>query len=108
VGRKITQAVSCPECGLAAKDPDLARLGFCTRCQEFTGMCAAGRKVVCRDIMRMTSWHLPCTDLGTTEWQVSHDGTTYRTRLCSRHDAEVRAGGTPWLESGVWRGLAAR
>lgn len=70
-------------------------------------MCAAGRKVVCPDIMRTTSWHAPCTGLGTSEWQVTQGSTSCRVRLCARHAAEVRADGTPWIMSVQWRYLAA-
>jgi hypothetical protein len=92
---------ACPECGLLIGDPTLVRLGFCPRCEDFTGMCAAGRKVVSPDVMTVTSWHSPCTKLGTACWEVTVSGRTFIVRLCSVHDAEVNAGGTPWLRSPV-------
>jgi hypothetical protein len=43
--------LKCPDCGLPITDPAAARFGFCGRCQEFTAMCGAGRKIVCPDMM---------------------------------------------------------
>ncbi len=99
--RSNTGGWSCPDCGLPTKDPVAARLGFCARCHEFTGMCAAGRKIVCCDVMSMTTWHTPCTNLGISPWQISQDAISRVALLCSQHDAEVRAGRTSWLSEAV-------
>jgi len=88
---------SCPDCGLRTKDPVASRLGFCARCHEFTGMCAAGRKIVCCDVMSMTTWYTPCTNLGVTAWRISRGDADCVALLCLRHDAEVRAGRASWL-----------
>ncbi len=98
MSRKV-EGAPCPECGLVQDDPTLARLGFCARCEEFTGMCAAGRKIICPDVMTVTSWHTPCTNLGTATWDLSYRGRTFVARLCGVHDAEVNGGRTPWLPS---------
>jgi hypothetical protein len=92
---------SCPDCGLRTQDPVATRLGFCARCHEFTGMCAAGRKIACADVMSMTTWHTPCTNLGTSAWQVCQGGTSSVALLCPQHDAEVRAGRTSWLSEAI-------
>ncbi len=88
---------SCPDCGLTIQDPVAARLGFCPGCHEFTGMCAAGRKIVSPDVMSVTTWHTPCTSLGASAWQMSDGATSRVTLLCPQHDAEVRAGRTSFL-----------
>jgi hypothetical protein len=87
----------CPACGLRIRDKVAARLGFCDRCHEFTGMCGAGRRVVCPDMMTRTSWHTPCTELGAVAWSINQGQGLSRTMLCHVHDAQVRSGGTPWL-----------
>jgi hypothetical protein len=93
--------LTCPDCGLHVVDETAARLGFCGRCAEFTGMCAAGRKVVSPDVMSVTSWHMPCTVLGVVEWELTRAGRTFVARLCPEHDAQLRGGGVPWIEEAV-------
>jgi|SRR5580698_2131650 hypothetical protein len=92
-----TGAWSCPDCGLPIQDPVAARLGFCPGCHEFTGMCAAGRRIVCPDLMSVTTWHTPCTSLGALAWQLCEGTTSRVTLLCVQHDAEARAGRTSFL-----------
>jgi hypothetical protein len=92
---------ACPDCGLATQDPVAARLGFCARCQDFTGMCGAGRKVICPDMMTMTSWHAPCTNLGVVPWQISQGMGLRSTMLCPDHDAELRAGHASWIRQAI-------
>jgi ribosomal protein L37AE/L43A len=87
----------CPACGLRIRDKVAARLGFCDQCHEFTGMCGAGRRVVCPDMMTRTSWHTPCTELGAVAWAINQGQGLSGTMLCHLHDAQVRSGGTPWL-----------
>jgi ribosomal protein L37AE/L43A len=90
-------APTCPDCGLQTRDQVAARLGFCSRCGDFTGMCAAGRKIVFLDMMSMTSWHTPCTQLGSAAWQVFFEGADRSVLLCAEHDAQVRAGRASWI-----------
>ena len=92
---------SCPDCGLPTQDPVAVRLGFCARCHEFTGMCAAGRKIVCSDVMSMTTWHTPCTNLGASAWQISLGAISRVALLCPQHDAEVRSRSTSWLSEAI-------
>jgi hypothetical protein len=93
----ITSIDACPACGLRIRDPIAARLGFCDRCNEFTGMCGAGRRILCPDVMTRTTWHTPCTQLGAVVWQIDQGDELARTVLCQMHDAQVRSGGTPWI-----------
>jgi len=60
-------------------------------------MCGAGRKIVCPDMMTMTSWHTPCTQPGAVAWQITQRDGVRVTLLCGAHDAQVRAGATPWI-----------
>lgn len=92
---------ACPDCGLPAHDADAARLGFCSRCHDFTGMCSAGRKVVCPDMMTLTTWHTPCTSLGVTPWQIDEGRAVRIVLLCAEHDRQVRSGQTPWIREAV-------
>jgi hypothetical protein len=97
VSARVHRVDVCPACGLRIRDQVAARLGFCDRCHEFTGMCGAGRRVVCPDMMTRTSWHTPCTELGAVAWAINQGQGSSRTMLCDLHDAQVRSGGTPWL-----------
>jgi ribosomal protein L37AE/L43A len=90
-------ARTCPDCGLQIRDRTAARLGFCSSCGDFTGMCAAGRKIVFLDMMSMTSWHTPCTQLGSAAWQVLFEGADRSVLLCPEHDAQVLAGRASWI-----------
>jgi ribosomal protein L37AE/L43A len=92
---------SCPDCGLSVRDRDAARLGYCDRCQQFTGMCGAGRKVICPDVMSVTSWHTPCTRLGVNAWQVTVNDGPCIALLCPDHDAEIRSRSAPWSVDAV-------
>ena len=88
---------ACPSCGLRIRDLVVAQLGFCDRCREFTGMCGAGRRIICPDVMTKTTWHMPCTKLGTMAWDITQVQGRWRTVLCRVHDTQVRYGGTPWI-----------
>jgi hypothetical protein len=92
---------ACPMCGLSTKDPAAARLGFCDRCRDFTGMCGAGRKVVCPDATTRTTWHTPCTQPGAVPWQIGMDAGEQLTLLCGAHDAQVRGVPLPWITLAV-------
>lgn len=91
----------CPECGALIKDRQAARLGFCDRCRDFTGMCGAGRKIVCPDVMTTTTWHMPCTKLGAVAWEITMAREPRRTLLCETHDSQVRSGRIPWVKVAV-------
>jgi len=91
----------CPACGLRTRDLVAARLGFCDRCREFTGMCGAGRRIICPDMMTRTTWHIPCTQLGTVAWEITQVQGRCTTVLCRVHDAQVRFGVTPWIMAAV-------
>lgn len=92
---------SCPGCGLQSPDPVAARLGFCERCQDFTGMCGAGRKIICPDVMTMTSWHTPCTSLGIAAWEVGDGSGDRIVLLCAAHDGELTNGQASWIRRAV-------
>ena len=64
-------------------------------------MCGAGRKIVCPDMMTVTSWHTPCTNLGAVAWQISQGAIVRVTVLCQDHDNQLRAGNAPWIRSAV-------
>lgn len=93
--------LACPDCGLPIQDEAAARLGYCSRCADFTGMCAAGRKIICPDVMSVTSWHSPCTVIGVAGWQIGYGGRRFVARLCPEHDAQMRAGLVPWIRDAV-------
>jgi hypothetical protein len=93
--------VACPDCGVRIRDPVAARLGFCDRCKDFTGMCGAGRRIVSPDMMTLTSWHTPCTLPGTVSWEFGLNGAPLRTVLCVEHDFQVRSGAAPWVGEAV-------
>ena len=101
VPARIYGVTACPTCGLRIRDLIAARLGFCDRCREFTGMCAAGRSVVCPDMMTRTTWHTPCTELGVVAWEITLGYRLSKTVLCRAHDTQVRFGGTPWIVNAV-------
>jgi hypothetical protein len=94
---RVSSVDACPSCGLPIRDRVAARLGFCDRCREFTGMCGAGRKIICPDMMSRTTWHTPCTELGAVAWEINLGQRRSRTMLCRVHDAQVRFGGMPWI-----------
>lgn len=92
---------NCPDCGRPIRDRTAARLGFCDQCREFTGMCGAGRKIICPDVMTTTSWHTPCTHPGAAAWEITLPKGPRRTLLCKTHDAQMRSGGVPWIKVAV-------
>jgi hypothetical protein len=92
---------TCADCGRSIRGREAARLGFCDWCQEFTGMCGAGRKILCPDVLTITSWHSPCTRLGATAWEITIATGRCRTLLCDAHDAQLRSGRLPWVKLAV-------
>ena len=97
---------ACPACGLPIKDAAAAQLGFCDRCREFTGMCGAGRRIICPDMMTRTTWHIPCTELGMVAWDITQIHGRCTTVLCREHDTQVRFGSAPWIVAAVPLGPA--
>ena len=91
----------CPACGLRLRGPVAAQLGFCDRCREFTGMCGAGRRVICPDLVTRMTWNTPCTELGIVAWEITQVDGRCETVLCRAHDSQVRSGGTPWIVAAV-------
>lgn len=94
---RVSSVGACPACGLPIRDRTAARLGFCDRCREFTGMCGAGRRIICPDMMTRTTWHSPCTELGAVAWEINQGQGLSRTVLCQAHDTQVRFGRLPWI-----------
>lgn len=92
---------TCPDCGLVSNDQVAIRLGFCNRCNQFTGMCGAGRKIICPDMMSVTAWHTPCTSLGSLAWQITQGARRQVALLCPAHDAQLRAGRASWITEAV-------
>jgi hypothetical protein len=92
---------ACPACGLRIRDLIAAQLGFCDRCRDFTGMCGAGRRIICPDMMTRTTWHTPCTELGTVAWDITQVQSRSTIVLCRTHDTQVRFGGTPWILAAI-------
>jgi hypothetical protein len=78
-------------------DQDSIRLGFCDRCNDFTGMCGAGRRIICPDMMTVTAWHTPCTSLGTALWLITQGTYERLALLCSAHDEQLRIGRASWI-----------
>jgi hypothetical protein len=64
-------------------------------------MCGAGRKIVCPDMMTVTSWHTPCTNLGAVAWQISQGAIARVSMICPEHDGQLRAGNLAWIRSAV-------
>ncbi len=94
---------TCPDCGRSIRDREAARLGFCDRCREFTGMCGAGRKIICPDLLTTTTWHTPCTRLGAAAWDITLGTGQRSTLLCETHDAQMRSGRLPWVKLAIPR-----
>jgi hypothetical protein len=102
LGRQRSAAAwTCLECRLPVTDLVAAGLGFCPRCQNFTGLCGAGRKLVCPDIMTCTTWHTPCTSRGVAVWQVTDGATPRVLLLCPAHDDQIRTGQAGWIRNAI-------
>jgi hypothetical protein len=96
----------CPGCGFVVRDHVAADLGFCPRCQDFSGLCAAGRRLVCPDVMSSTTWHTPCTSRGEAAWQVTEGGQPRVLLLCQEHDVQLRTGQAAWIRQATPLGPA--
>lgn len=92
---------TCPDCGLSTQDQVAIRLGFCNRCNDFTGMCGAGRKIICPDMMTVTAWHTPCTSLGTLRWQITQGTRQQVALLCPKHDEQLKSGRASWISQAI-------
>ena len=101
------QMAICPHCRLMIRDQVAISAGYCARCQDFTLMCAAGRGLVSPDVVTRTSWHWPCTSLGTARWQVTRANGPAVFLLCPEHDAELAAGHVSWIEHPLFMGPAS-
>jgi hypothetical protein len=97
VETSTASALACPKCGISSRDPVEAQYGYCPKCKEFTGLCGAGRRIVCPDIMTQTSWHHPCTSIGVAAWELTVDTSRCVTLLCQDHDAQMTTAGTAWI-----------
>jgi ribosomal protein L37AE/L43A len=94
-------AWDCPGCGLPVTDRVAAGLGFCPRCQDFTGLCGAGRKLVSPDVMTRTTWHTPCTSRGAAAWQIADVAAQRVLLLCPAHDEQLRTGQAGWIPQAI-------
>jgi hypothetical protein len=92
---------TCLGCELPVTDVVAAGLGFCPRCQDFTGLCGAGRKLVCPDVMTWTTWHSPCTSRGAAAWQIADGPSSRVLLLCPVHDEQLRAGQAGWIRQAI-------
>jgi hypothetical protein len=101
-----SETFTCPRCKAVARDPALARRGYCSNCQEFTGLCGAAFLAVAlfaTGIVSTPGWPHPCTSAGTECWHVTGvDGAVTGVLLCASHGDRLRRGATSWMES---RGL---
>ncbi len=98
---RATTTWACPGCELPVTDLVAAGVGFCPNCQEFTGLCGAGRKIICPDVMTWTTWHTPCTSRGVTAWQIADGGTQRVLLLCPQHDEQLRVGQAGWIRHAI-------
>jgi hypothetical protein len=64
-------------------------------------MCGAGRTIVCPDMMSVTAWHTPCTNLGMLSWQITQGSSDRVAQLCPTHDEQLRNGRAPWINRAV-------
>jgi hypothetical protein len=89
---------SCPQCARQIRGDD-ARLGYCRTCQEFTGLCAAGRRVVSGDALTDFRWRASCPKPATGPPRVfaGRDGRPQTMRFCQDHEALLAAGDVPYL-----------
>jgi len=94
----------CPQCTTAIRDRIAVRAGYCAQCQEFTLMCAAGRRLVSPDVMSRSGWHWPCTSTGISKWQVTHQNGVTIVLLCAAHGEELASGQVSWIVEPVFIG----
>ena len=97
-------SASCPQCKTAIRDRIAVSAGYCAQCQDFTLMCAAGRRLVSPDVMSSSGWHWPCTSTGITKWQVTHQNGVTIVLLCAEHGEELASGRVSWIVEPVFIG----
>jgi hypothetical protein len=97
-------SVRCPQCLSVIRDRIAVTAGYCAECQDFTLMCAAGRRLVSPDVMTRTGWHWPCISAGVTKWQVTQRNDPTTVLLCAAHSAELESGLVPWIVKPVFIG----
>jgi hypothetical protein len=87
---------TCPDCLHVTKDYDLAGLGWCEFCSEYTGRCGAGRRLWVPGFVDGDGWQMPCTRPWTALWELARrDREPLLVRLCDEHGRDVRAGRSP-------------
>jgi hypothetical protein len=88
----------------AIRDRIAVTAGYCSRCQDFTLMCAAGRRLISPDVMTRTGWHWPCTLTGISQWQLTQEENPTTVLLCTAHSEELASGRVPWIVQPVFIG----
>jgi hypothetical protein len=103
---------TCHFCGHDVTDEDDAKYGWCRRCKDCTGMCAAGRRVVVYDLMGPRGgglirpagpggrlkprgprlrWDVPCVTPALDMWELTLDGIERRQdALCLAHGEQLQ------------------
>jgi hypothetical protein len=94
----------CPQCKTVIRDRIAVSAGYCAQCQDFTLMCAAGRRLVSPDVMSRSGWHWPCTSAGIAKWQVTHQNGVTIVLLCDAHGEELASGRVSWIVEPVFIG----
>jgi len=94
--KPLPSAFTCPRCGTPTRSARLASLYFCDRCNDFTGLCAAGRALHYPAIFNPPGWRVGCTTVGAVAWDVTlPSGRKIRVLLCAEHDRQ--ANDVPWI-----------
>lgn len=94
--KPLPAAFTCPACGWWTRSGRLASLKFCTPCDDYTGLCAAGRALHYPQIFNPPGWRTGCPAVGTVPWDVTLcNGRTRRVLLCGEHDRQ--ANDAPWI-----------
>lgn len=89
---------TCPEpgCGHVTRDHDLARLGWCDFCGEYTGRCGAGSRLWIPDFTDGGGWHMRCPRPWAALWELARPGREpLLLRLCDEHGRNVTLGHAP-------------
>jgi len=94
--RPLPAAFICPVCGTPTRSTRLAQLRFCGRCNDYTGLCAAGRALYYPRIFNPPGWRVGCAADGAVPWDVTlANGRKIRALLCGEHDRQ--ANDAPWI-----------
>jgi hypothetical protein len=90
------RSFTCPECLHVTKDYDLARLGWCGLCGDYTGRCGAGSRLYVPGFASGGDWQVRCTTPWTALWELARTGREpLQIRLCDDHGRNVRLGHAP-------------